>query len=70
MSFPICGLGDGCCIRRILIISILILHRSHHPYHPNHTIRIIPRGLAGGEYARLREGAGGAGLLEFKELVC
>ena len=73
MWFPICGLGDSCRIRiriiRIRVIRVHILIILHiiltHPYHFS-----IPRGSAGGENARLRVGAGGAGLLEFKDLVC
>ena len=63
MWFPTCGLGDR---RRILILPIILIIRII-PIIICHCI--IPRGLAGGEYARLREGAVGAGLLEFKEFV-
>ena len=64
MWFPICGLGDR---RRIFILPIILILRII-PIIICHSI--IPRGSAGGEYARLRVGSGGAGLLEFKELVC
>ena len=67
MSFPICGLGDGCRILIVLRILPIILILRIIPIIICHCI--IPRGLAGGEYARLRAVASGAGLLEFKEFV-
>ena len=68
MSFPTCGLGDRRRILIVLRILPIILILRIIPIIVCHCI--ILRGLAGGEYARLRECAGGAGLLEFKELVC
>ncbi len=67
MWFPTCGLGDRRRILIVLRILPIILILRIIPIIICHCI--IPRGSAGGEYARLRDGAVGAGLLEFKELV-
>ena len=70
MWFPTCGWGDRLGIRRILnlisirIIPILLI------LIPRILWCIWRRGSAGGEHARLWQGAVGAGLLEFKEFVC
>ena len=67
MWFPTCGLGDQLGVKRVRIIPILLIV----------LFILIPRigciwrrGSAGGEHARLWQGAVGAGLLEFKEFVC